>query len=857
MKKFKKIAIVLLAAVMLGMSFATLAACNKTKLDNENTRLVLSIGELDGVFNPFFSSSATDGSIISMTQVSMLSSDKDGNVAFGADEPCVVLDYSEDVSKPNPDDKETWSTTYKFVLKNNLKFSNGSPLTMKDVLFNLYVYLDPAYTGSSTVYSTDIKGLAEYRTQQPDTSGQEHFNEQFVNKAQDRIIEKFVGTINQLFKKDFKNKTVTDAEMRAALQEEQNKYHDWDEEGPDDYSAYFHLVEDYDYVKELFLEQLNSDYNAAGDPADITFDNGRMHLDTPADAFFYTEGLINWDNENKRIDFGAVVDHRHDSKEQAVQLVYDMYVAKQTATNNVGAVAAGSTVTQRLLDEFTAKAMKEYFDESGISYTNVSGITFPNKDDGSSVVVNGKTYGKPTYASDGTVTDGNEVLQIEINGVDPKAIWNFAFTVAPMYYYSDPDYYKDFNFVDNFGVKFSDIDFMNDFVKNPDRIGLPMGAGPYKATTVDGKGTPTPDTFRANNVVHYERNEYFMLGPAKIKYVNYQVVTANMMLDSLFNGDIHFAEPNCKQASIDRVDGRRGDGFTYKNVLTNGYGYIGINAEKVPSLEIRQAIMHAINTQDCLDYYGIYAQAINRSMSRASWAYPDGPASEGGTDDEGQYYKFDPTGDTIDKLVAEAQYYPTTAGEAYSNSNSGDKLEYTFTIAGDSEDHPAYNAMFRAAEILNEHGFKIEVKKDINALKKLNTGDLTVWAAAWGGGVDPDMYQVYHRDSMAGATANWGYRAIRLNAGNKYYREVATVEELSQKIDEAREVLEPKARKPIYKECLDLVMQLAVELPTYQRMDMYAYNKNILDESTMTPQADLTPFNGLLNRLWEVSFVNG
>ena len=110
---------------------------------------------------------------------------------------------------------------------------------------------------------------------------------------------------------------------------------------------------------------------------------------------------------------------------------------------------------------------------------------------------------------------------------------------------------------------------------------------------------------------------------------------------------------------------------------------------------------------------------------------------------------------------------------------------------------------------------------------------------------------------MAGATANWGYRAIRLNAGNKYYREVAIVEELSQKIDEAREVLEPKERKPIYKECLDLVMKLAVELPTYQRMDMYAYNKNILDESTMTPQAELTPYNGLLNRLWEVSFVNG
>ena len=47
-------------------------------------------------------------------------------------------------------------------------------------------------------------------------------------------------------------------------------------------------------------------------------------------------------------------------------------------------------------------------------------------------------------------------------------------------------------------------------------------------------------------------------------------------------------------------------------------------------------------------------------------------------------------------------------------------------------------------------------------------------------------------------------------------------------------------------------MDLAVELPTYQRSDLFAYNTNIIDETTLTPAADLTPYNGPMAKLWEV-----
>jgi serine/threonine protein kinase len=50
-----------------------------------------------------------------------------------------------------------------------------------------------------------------------------------------------------------------------------------------------------------------------------------------------------------------------------------------------------------------------------------------------------------------------------------------------------------------------------------------------------------------------------------------------------------------------------------------------------------------------------------------------------------------------------------------------------------------------------------------------------------------------------------------------------------------------------------IVMELAVEMPTYQRSDLFAYNSSIIDASTLTSGDDLTPYNGPLSRIWEVS----
>ncbi len=841
--KFKKIIAVLLLITSVA---SVLFGCKKKGevISNESTRLVLASAELDGVFNPFYSSSAADGTIIGMTQIGMLSSDRFGKVAYGENEACVVLDYQAQyilddgsvVNEIKTGDTVT-NTRYRFVLKNDLKFSNGSPLTMKDVLFNLYVYLDPAYYGSSTIYSTDIVGLQEYRTQMRSEEEQKAFEKHFNGLATDRV-DRLLECLEYVYDMN-EGTTLTDDKMISELTTIMNELvGDGSTEG--ETSVYATVVDDYNLAKKYFLDELKKDYGyARGTAEDISFtdkNGNKVTLSTDTEAFLFNAALITWNEKEKQFEYGVDEDAKYWSEEQAINAIYTTYVPNQM----INVLTRWQTAYD--LHTYFAYLEKEaFFGSNQDKINNVSGIKFVNRTEGG-ILVNGKEYGIPEYNADGSVKSGNEVLEITIKEVDPKAIWNFAFTVAPMYYYSNEAQISIFDYEKNFGVEFGSISFQDEVIKNSTKIGVPVGAGPYKATTKSGDSSKvSAGSFKEHNVVYFERNENFMF-PVKIKYVNYQVVSTNLMLDTLYSGGVHFVEPACKQENIDSITARASEGFAYEDVRTNGYGYIGINAEKIPDVAARRAIMHAINTKLAVDYYLGYSDSIYRPMTKESWAYPE---DDGGK----QYYEFDPTGATSVDLMEKAGFTTNSDGIW---TKDGHTCKYVFTIAGDSADHPAYNSLKQAAEILNENGFDIEVKTDINALSKLNNGDLTVWAAAWGAGVDPDMYQVYHIDSTAGSTANWGYRAIKKNAGNRYDYELGLVEYLSDIIDRARETLNQDRRIELYEDALNTVMELAVELPTYQRSDLFAYNSNIIDASTLTPPAELTSYNGPLNRIWEV-----
>ena len=161
----------------------------------------------------------------------------------------------------------------------------------------------------------------------------------------------------------------------------------------------------------------------------------------------------------------------------------------------------------------------------------------------------------------------------------------------------------------------------------------------------------------------------------------------------------------------------------------------------------------------------------------------------------------------------------------------------------------------KAADILRKAGMEVKVVTSQTALSDLSSGKLAIWAAAWSSTVDPDMYQVYHMDSQASSTSNWGYKQIKAGKNTEAYSdEYEIITELSELIDKGRSTTDQSKRKEIYAEALDKVMELAVEMPTYQRKDMSAYNKTVLKESSMTPESERSPYNGLLSRIWELTY---
>lgn len=815
------------------------------KYNNETTPLVIATQTPDGVFNPFFATSAYDQEVVGQTQIGMISTDDNGSVKVGEDEPCVVLDYNIQTTdtrtdKTDKEDYDNYYTTYQFVIKNDLKFSDGSALTIDDVLFNLYVYLDPTYTGSSTIYSTNIKGLKAYRAQSTDSGEAESADTYFSTEAAKRI-EAILAWCNS---------SDTDA-------------------------ATGQVAEDIEMMKPLFKDELESDWNTAASSLSsyedtykfsaawqlFLYNYGKITLKTQSDDTWDKDKMgtecpeaLNWNGWDER----GPENGGDGNKDYFINAIYSDMVENsniKTLKSNIKSVisyyATATTFKSALIAEIKSDYYEKIKEEGGLVVKNISGITTSTSD--SFTNINGNTV---KYDSE------HSILQIVVNGVDPKAIWNFSFTVTPMKYYSTAEeiakveedkatYGANSSERSHFGVDFSSKDFMDTLSSKL----VPVGAGTYQVCKSNGDSIdPTTGKvaeFFTNNVVYYKRNDYFYKN-VNIKYLRYKVVSTTQLYNAVLTGEVDYADPSAKAETVSEINSKYSDTIGYSLVDNLGYGYIGINANYIKAIEVRRAIMYAMDTSLVLNYYtNEMASVIYRPMSKVSWAYPEGAES---------YYKyvgdmFESEQDQIDfieELVESAGYTKNKSGIYHRTdpvSGKDDILKITFSLAGETTDHPAYNTFANAKTILNKCGFDITVTTDPNALSKLSSGTLSVWAAAWGSTIDPDMYQVYHKESTATSVNNWGYPYL-LDHGTD--EELEIIDELSELIDEGRETTVQSERKDIYSQALDKVMDLAVELPTYQRKNLFVYNKAKIKASSLCQ--NVTPYNGPLSRIWEVSF---
>ncbi len=853
----KLICLLLALAMCLGMA-GTLSGCGGGSTD----AFVVMTEQLDGLFNPFFSTSSADSTIVGMTQIGMLGSDYvngEVEVAYGDDQSVAVKDYDIVENRDGTVD-------YTFVLKNGILFSDGHPLTMEDVLFNYYVYLDPVYTGSNTLYSTDILGLSEYRTQTVGSASGDSDDliaNQAANRAWSRTSE-LVNLFNAELKASATKEVGIDA-MKAAISAHSlsSGYKSAISNNPGEVTN-ADLLADYEYALKLFKEELESDYLGAQESFVDEPYKSHEEFQDEVFCFMYTEGYVEVkyaEGADGKIDRTTIekltpsYPSSITTKEAAVDYIFNDKVAREL---NIILNYWGCAAT--LNNEYTAKAKEVILhenvsDDGTLAVENISGIVSLGHTDaaGSTITVNGTDYTVASgHNADGTVTNPEEydVLRITIDGVDPKAIWNFALAIAPQHYYGEGSSVAMDIENNKFGVEFASFDFMTDIIQSTRNIKLPMGAGAYKATDAQNSDAPSESGFYTNNVVYFKANPNFSttgtgIENAKIEKIRYQIVSSNNAIAALENGTVHYISPSLTTDNYEKLEKLQSKGMVTMSTDQLGYGYIGVNAAKVNDIYLRKAIMCAMNTSLALDYYRAgTASQIYWPMSMVSWAYPDGADAT----DNGKDY---PQLGTWSEDVARSniQKYMQQAGVSEGDS----QLKVTFTIAGATlQDHPTYKVFRDAANLLNEMGWEVEVVCDTQALTKINTGSLSVWAAAWSSALDPDMYQVYHKDSTATSTLAWGYNYIKTSGSAEEYD---ILNDLSDIIDQARETNDKGVRSELYQQAMELVLDLAVELPVYQRSVLYAYNSKVIDPASVPAESELNPYSSPLDRIWEIEFA--
>ncbi len=171
------------AALVLVMVFS-LAACNNTGTPIESSSaassgtpepegrtdtLVVAYDYFSQKFSPFFSKTVMDTEAQKMVHAYLMDVDREGNPVLkgikGTTVPFNGKDYTYyGLSDIDIVQNADGTVDYNVTIRDDVKFSDGTPLTIDDVIFNLYVYADPTYDGSGTFSSLPIEGIEAYRS---------------------------------------------------------------------------------------------------------------------------------------------------------------------------------------------------------------------------------------------------------------------------------------------------------------------------------------------------------------------------------------------------------------------------------------------------------------------------------------------------------------------------------------------------------------------------------------------------------------------------------------------------------------------------------------------------------------------
>ena len=708
-------------------STATAEASNTAASDGT---LVLAETGFEGKFSPFFASSASDQDVIDLTQLGLLGADRKGEMILngieGETREYNGTDYtyygtSDCVVTENDDG----TVTYDIKLRDDLKFSDGEPVTIDDVIFSMYVFLDPTYDGSVTMYSTPIVGLEEYRNS--------------------------MSTLSKLI---------------AEAGEDNTDYTNFTEEQQ---KAFWDAVNDggVKFAQEIV------DYMMANGATDVTSAAAGWGFDLPdgadAKAFFLAIG--------EQYDWSFSAMEAESAGSALSELIPEDVYAYSTTGVNVGNAVA-----------------------------NVAGI----------------------------VKTGDYSMTLTTSELSTTMIYQLQMPIAPLHYYGDESLYDYDN--NSFGFVKGDLSGVRS------KTSAPLGGGMFTFSKY------------SDGVVYLDANPDYFNGAPKVAHVNMKETQEADKITGVQAGTIDISDPSYSLevadqiADINGVEGEDGPVITTRLKDYRGYGYIALSAKNVnvggdpasqASKDLRKAIMTVIaayRDEGIDSYYGDTATVINYPMSNTSWAAPsvtdDGYQIAYSTDVDGnEIYTSDMKSE--DKYAAALQAalgYFEAAGYTVENGQvtaapAGAKMEYQINIgASGNGDHPSFQTLTNAAAALKTIGFTLTVNDMANAsdlFASYQSGAAEGWVAAWQSTNDPDMYQLYH---SSGST-------------NYYAIDDADLDEL---IMAARQTTDQEARKAMYKEAMEIILDWGVELPVYQRSEATIFSTERVNIDTIAK--DQTPY---------------
>ena len=538
------------------------------------------------------------------------------------------------------------------------------------------------------------------------------------------------------------------------------------------------------------------------------------------------------------------------------QEILDYVVAEgyAAATDSVAAQAAnwgfelaeGATV-----EDFWAAIVEAYgydISDEGINTetagTSISALIEAEIGDSFSDYTIGVQTGESAPNVSGIVKTGDYSMTVTLTEVSATAIYQIPVTICPVHYYGEMDKYDYDN--NKFGFDKGDLSHVKSVTS------APIGSGPF--------------TFKsyANGAVTLEKNPGYWKGEPKIDTVIWREMQDVDKIPGVVSGTIDVTDPSYSAKAAEQIKSANSNGEISGNVIQTdlvanlGYGYVGFNANRVKvgtgnggdeaSKNLRKAIatVIAVYRDVAVDsYYGEFANVINYPISDTSWAAPR-------VTDEGYKVAFsvDVDGNDIytDGMSAEDKYaaakqaalgYFEAAGYTVTDGKitaapADARMDAEVMVGGSGTgDHPTFMALTLASEALKEIGFNLIVSDMSNfseMTNAINAGTADMFAMAWQATPDPDMFQIYHSQGGSNEKSYWIKDA-----------------ELDDLIMQARQSTDQTYRKTLYKECLDIVADWAVEIPVYQRQNCIILSSQRVNLDTVTP--DITTYWNWYNDL--------